>query len=226
MNQLDARISELSEKYLPLAVEMLKEVIRIPADYVDKPLDQGGDPECGLSNHEGPRLEYLRDKIIEIGGVRSADDIGFDEYGNLVWTVSDPDDGIPDSEKRVVYFDGHTDTVRALRDQWLSKTNRSVDSYDGVIDSGKMAREFLRSELGYLPEDSEWDNMVFGQAVLTSSAESFPRRLPPKLHWSLLLRVLLKAPLFEPMRPQLRKTTMEPDRCLSCRRCCREQNLN
>ena len=87
MNQLDARISELSEKYLPLAVEMLKEVIRIPADYVDKPLDQGGDPECGLSNHEGPRLEYLRDKIIEIGGVRSADDIGFDEYGNLVWTV-------------------------------------------------------------------------------------------------------------------------------------------
>ena len=38
MNQLDTRISELSEKYLPLAVEMMKEVIRIPADYVDKPL--------------------------------------------------------------------------------------------------------------------------------------------------------------------------------------------
>ena len=48
MNQLDTRISELSEKYLPLAVEMLKEVIRIPADYVDKPLDQGGDPELSL----------------------------------------------------------------------------------------------------------------------------------------------------------------------------------
>ena len=92
MNQLDARISELSEKYLPLAVEMLKEVIRIPADYVDKPLDQGGDPECGLSNHEGPRLEYLRDKIIEIGGVRSADDIGFDEYGNCLLYTSDAAD--------------------------------------------------------------------------------------------------------------------------------------
>ena len=64
-----------------MAEELLKEAIRIPADYVDKPVDQGGDPECGLSNHEGPRLEYLRDKIIEIGGVRSADDIGFDEYG-------------------------------------------------------------------------------------------------------------------------------------------------
>ena len=32
MNQLDERISELSEKYLPLAVEKLKELIRIPAD--------------------------------------------------------------------------------------------------------------------------------------------------------------------------------------------------
>ena len=90
MDQLDARISELSQKYLPLAVEMLREVIRIPADYVNKPLDQGGDPECGLSNHEGPRLEYLRNKIIEIGGVRSEEDIGFDEYGNLAWMVSDP----------------------------------------------------------------------------------------------------------------------------------------
>ena len=59
MNQLDARISELSEKYLPLAVEMLKEVIRIPADYVDKPLDQGGDPECGLSNHEAVSYTHL-----------------------------------------------------------------------------------------------------------------------------------------------------------------------
>ena len=66
MNQLDARISELSEKYLPLAVEMLKEVIRIPADYVDKPLDQGGDPECGLSNHEGPRLESCVTRLLRL----------------------------------------------------------------------------------------------------------------------------------------------------------------
>ena len=43
MNQLDTRISELSEKYLPLAVEMLKEVIRIPADYVDPVGDFGFD---------------------------------------------------------------------------------------------------------------------------------------------------------------------------------------
>lgn len=60
MNALYRRITELSEKYLPLAEELLKEAIRIPADYVDKPINQGGDPDCGLSNHEGPRLEYLK----------------------------------------------------------------------------------------------------------------------------------------------------------------------
>ena len=86
MDQLDARISELSQMYLPLAVEMLREVIRIPADYVNKPLNQGGDPECGLSNHEGPRLEYMRNKIIEIGGVRSEeqDNQSEEHYGQTI----------------------------------------------------------------------------------------------------------------------------------------------
>lgn len=63
MNALYRRITELSEKYLPLAEELLKEAIRIPADYVDKPINQGGDPDCGLSNHEGPRLEYLKNVL-------------------------------------------------------------------------------------------------------------------------------------------------------------------
>jgi hypothetical protein len=35
---LDAKISELALKYLPLARELLQEAIRIPADYVDKPV--------------------------------------------------------------------------------------------------------------------------------------------------------------------------------------------
>jgi len=163
MNDLDRRISELSEQYLPLAEELLKEAIRIPADYVDKPVDQGGDPDCGLSNHEGPRLEYLMKRIIEIKAVRSEEDVWFDEYGNLVWTVKDENDGIPDEEKRIIYFDGHSDTVGALRDQWLSKTNNSLDSYDGVINKDDMAREFLRGELGYLPPDDEWDQLIFGR---------------------------------------------------------------
>ena len=58
---LDAKIAALAQRDLPLAIEILKEAIRIPADYVNKPAEQGGDPLCGLSNHEGPRLQYLRD---------------------------------------------------------------------------------------------------------------------------------------------------------------------
>ncbi|MCP3937495.1 MAG: peptidase dimerization domain-containing protein [Actinomycetia bacterium] len=162
MNNLDQRIAELSAEYLPLAAEILREVIRIPADFVDVPVDQGGDPSCGLSNHEGPRLEYLKDKIVEIEAVRSADDVWFDDFGNLVWTVSDPDDGIAAAYKRVVYFDGHSDTVKALPAAWREKLV-GIDAYDGLVDEGSVDREFLRSQLGYLPPDDEWDNLIFGR---------------------------------------------------------------
>lgn len=37
---LDKRIAELAHKYTPLAREILSEAIRIPADYVDKPVSQ------------------------------------------------------------------------------------------------------------------------------------------------------------------------------------------
>ena len=50
---LDAKIAELAHQYLPIAVEILREAIRIPADHVAQ------DPKCGLSNHELPRLEYF-----------------------------------------------------------------------------------------------------------------------------------------------------------------------
>lgn len=164
MSDLDARVAELSERYLPLAAEILKECIRIPADHVDRPLEEGGDPACGLSNHEGPRLEYLRDTIVEIGAVRSPDDVGFDDYGNLVWTVSNPDDGIDPADKRIVYFDGHTDTVKALRPAWREKLG-GIDAYDGVVDPAAVDRDFLRRELGHLPPDDEWDNLIFGRGA-------------------------------------------------------------
>ena len=162
MTDLDTRVAELSAQYLPLAAEILQECIRIPADYVDRPADEGGDPECGLSNHEGPRLTYLRNKIIEIGAVRSEADVGFDSYGNLVWSVEDPNDGIPRAEKRVVYFDGHTDTVRALPGSWVDKLG-GIDAYDGMVDPAVVDRDFLRSELGHLPPDDEWDQLIFGR---------------------------------------------------------------
>jgi putative selenium metabolism hydrolase len=142
---------------------MLAEVIRIPADYVDKPVDQGGDPKCGTSNHEFPRLEYLRRKIIEIGAVRKAEDVWFDDFGNLVWMVEDPSDGIPAAEKKIVYMDGHSDTVRALRPQWLEKIGGGVDCYNGLTDPAKVDRAFLKRELGWLPKDGEWDNLLFGR---------------------------------------------------------------
>ena len=162
MSNLDTRIAELAATYLPLAAEMLAEAIRIPADYVDLPVDKGGDPLCGLSNHEFPRLEYLRKKIVEIGAVRKAEDAFYDEFGNLVWWVEDPNDGIPAAQKKVIYIDGHTDTVKALRGQWREKVG-GVDCYDGLVDATRINKEFLRTQLGYLPPESEWDQLIFGR---------------------------------------------------------------
>ena len=159
---LDQKIAALAARDLPLAIEILKEAIRIPADHVDKAPDQGGDPSCGLSNHEGPRLEYLKKRMIEIKAVASADDIGFDAFGNLSWVVEDKNDGIPREQKKVVYLDGHCDTVKALRPVWREKTG-GLDPYVGLFDESKIDRTYLRRELGYLPPDDEWNHMLFGR---------------------------------------------------------------
>jgi putative selenium metabolism hydrolase len=163
MSDLDKAVSELAAKYRPLAVSILKEVVRIPADHVDRPDSDGGDPSCGLSNHEGPRLEVLKKAILDNGCVARPEDVGFDEYGNLVWSVEDPDDPTPRAEKKVIYLDGHTDTVKALRSQWQSKIGGGIDCYDGWTDDQRVNREFLRGELGWLPPDDEWEHMVFGR---------------------------------------------------------------
>ena len=165
MSKLSDSIAHLAAQDLPLATRILREAIRIPADYVDGSPEHGGDPLCGLSNHEGPRLEYLRDMILNIGAVRRPDDIGYDEYGNLVWTLEDPDDGIPRDRKRVIQLDGHTDTVRSLRRQWLDKIGGGVDAYKGLTDPARINRPFLRRELGYLPPDDEWEHLIFGRGA-------------------------------------------------------------
>jgi acetylornithine deacetylase/succinyl-diaminopimelate desuccinylase-like protein len=161
---LDTRISELARAYRPLAIEILRETIRVPADHVDRPEDEGGDPLCGTSNHEGPRVEYLRSKIVEIGAVERPEDAWFDDFGNLVWVLADRTDGIPDAEKTVVYFDGHTDTVWPLRDRWHEATG-GLDPYAGLVDETKLNREFLRAELGFLPPDDEWHHLVWGRGA-------------------------------------------------------------
>jgi len=148
-----------------LAVKILQETIRIPADFVDKPKAEGGDPDCGLSNHEGPRLQYLKSAIIEHGSVARPEDVDFDTYGNLVWSVQDPDDGIAPADKKVIYFDGHTDTVRALRQQWTDKVGAGMDAYDGMTDANAIDRDFLERELGHLPARDEWHHLVFGRGA-------------------------------------------------------------
>ena len=154
---LDIKVAALAAEYRPLAARILAEVIRIPADHVDE------DPSCGLSNHEGPRIEYLRRQLVEIGAVRSAEDAFFDAFGNLVWTLEDPEDGVAREHKRVVFFDGHSDTVKALRGQWIDKIGGGVDAYDGLTDAGQIDREFLQRELGWMPPDDEWQHLLFGR---------------------------------------------------------------
>ena len=156
---LDTRVAELAARDRPLAASILKEAIRIPADHVDR------DPRCGLSNHEKPRLDYLLKTIVGIGAVRRPEDAGFDAYGNLVWTVDDPADGVPARDKRVIWLDGHTDTVRALRPQWREKTGGGLDPYDGLVDKAKVDRAFLKRELGWLPPEAEWEHLLFGRGA-------------------------------------------------------------
>jgi acetylornithine deacetylase/succinyl-diaminopimelate desuccinylase-like protein len=163
MASLDDRVAELAARYRSLAARILAEAIRIPADHVDRRVEDGGDPLCGLSNHEGPRMEYLKRTVLEVGAVRRPADVEFDAYGNLVWSVQDEADGIPPREKRVVYMDGHADTVNALRAQWREKTNGGLDAYDGVVDLARVDRPALRGLLGYLPPDDEWEHLLFGR---------------------------------------------------------------
>ena len=165
---LDAKIASAAARDLPLAAAILREAIRIPADHVDRPPGPppgaGGDPLCGTSNHEGPRLEYLRRAVIETGAGARGDDVGFDAFGNLHWVLEDRDDGVPRHEKRVIYLDGHGDTVRPLRDQWREKTG-GLDPFLGLVDPARLDRGWLRRELGWLPPDDEWRHLVFGRGA-------------------------------------------------------------
>eukprot|EP00792_Barthelona_sp_PAP020_P005620 TRINITY_DN2731_c0_g1_i1.p1 TRINITY_DN2731_c0_g1~~TRINITY_DN2731_c0_g1_i1.p1 ORF type:complete len:523 (+),score=188.65 TRINITY_DN2731_c0_g1_i1:35-1570(+) len=157
MTNLDTKIAELAEKYTPLAAEILREAIRIPADTYDENLSGG------MSNNEGPRLEYLKKRIVEVGAVASAEDVWFDDFGNLIWKVMNPNDGIEPEKRRVVWFDGHTDTVDPLRAQWQKKIGGGIDCFNGLVDPEKVDQEFLRSQLGYLPPKEEWDQLIFGR---------------------------------------------------------------
>jgi putative selenium metabolism hydrolase len=162
---LDAQVVVLAARDRGLVAGILREAIRVPADFVERPADQGGDPRCGLSNHEGPRLEYLRRMVVEAGAVRAPADVAYDPFGNLVWTLEDPDDGMPAAEKRVVMLDGHCDTVQALRPAWREKIGPGIDAYLGLNDPARVDRAWLRREVSGLPPDAAWDHLVFGRGA-------------------------------------------------------------
>jgi hypothetical protein len=166
---LEERIGALAVASLPLAVALLREAIRVPEDFVDRSPEQGGDPNCGTSNHEGPRIEFLRRALVEHGAVRRPEDAEFDAFGNLVWTLEDPSDGIPRADKRVIYWDGHCDTVRALRGQWRERIG-GIDAYRGRLEGAPIDAEFLRRELGALPPEDL-------QHLVTPDAELRDQRL-------------------------------------------------
>ncbi len=54
--------------------------------------------------------------------------------------------------------------MQALRSAWRDKLG-GIDAYDGLVDLDAVDREFLRSELGHLPPDDEWEHLVFGRGA-------------------------------------------------------------
>ena len=155
ITEFDKRVYELAKKYTPDAIQLLAELIRVPADHL------ADDPQCGMSNHEGPRLELLKKRIIELGAVRKSSDVEFDEFGSLVWTVSDPQT-LP-GERRVIYLDGHSDTVDPLQDAWHERLGHGIDPFDGLTDPDQVDEAQLRRELKYVPPKVRWDRVLFGR---------------------------------------------------------------
>ena len=156
MEKLQDRVRSLAVEYLPEAVATLREAVRIPVD---------GESSSGTSNHEGPRVDYLRQRLLDIGAVDTAEDLGVDEYGNLWWKVEDREDGIPPGERLVVYLDGHCDTVAPLRSRWHEVLGGGIDAHLGLTDASRVDRQVLREELGYLPPEEEWSHLVWGRGT-------------------------------------------------------------
>lgn len=73
-------------------------------------------PLAGQSNGERERLEYLKAEIIKHKCVTKPEDVFIDGAGNLVWFAEDYSD--KSENKKVIYFDGHSDTVAPLPDKW------------------------------------------------------------------------------------------------------------
>lgn len=114
-----------------------------------------------MSGHERKRLEILRSRIIELGAVRKEQDVFFNGMGALVWIV---DSGEHEEDMTVVYFDGHSDTVDPLPEQWRARCG--IDPWEGPGANFEGAKvEFLQKELEFIPARSEWSHLLFGRGA-------------------------------------------------------------
>ncbi len=180
MSALDEKVAALAARYRPLAARILREAIRIPADYVDRPVERGRRSRSAASATTRARgSSTCGATIVEIGAVRRPEDVGFDAFGNLVWVVEDEADGIPARDKRVIYMDGHTDTVKALRPQWREKTNGGIDAYDGLVDLARVDRaRAARGCSATCRPTTSGSTCCSAAARPTSSPASCPRSSP------------------------------------------------
>lgn len=164
LTDLDQHIYDLSQKYLPDAVELLKELIRMPLDSLEE------DPASGTTGHERARIEFLQRKIIDLGAAPTPNDVSIDEFGNLVWRVIDRDDATPLRDRRTVYLVSRCDTRNANNSDWHSVLGSGIDAYTGLNDAFHVSQEELLTQLGYVPEKDKWKSLVFGRGAVEQLA--------------------------------------------------------
>lgn len=151
LSPLDMKITELAQKYSDDAAQLLRELIAIPEAHIKE------DPRCGSSNHESARLEFLKQKIIELGAVSSPADIKYDDFGNLIWYVIDRSDATQINSRKVIYIDGRVDASPQKAD-WQELLGKGIDCYKGITDPS------LVNDARMPPRES-WDSLVFGHGA-------------------------------------------------------------
>lgn len=161
LTPLDLRIYELSQEYQTKAAALLEELISFPDS--DRHVLQD-DPDCGTSNHEQLRLHFLQQRIIDLGAVSNKSDINFDDFGNLVWQVTDPHDQTPLSDRKVIYLDARSDCYPAENDQWKKILGSGIDAFHGMSNPSLVNTKTLKALLGFIPKEELWEHhLLFGR---------------------------------------------------------------
>eukprot|EP00769_Ergobibamus_cyprinoides_P001034 gnl/Ergobibamus_cyprinoides/2035.p2 GENE.gnl/Ergobibamus_cyprinoides/2035~~gnl/Ergobibamus_cyprinoides/2035.p2 ORF type:complete len:516 (+),score=264.44 gnl/Ergobibamus_cyprinoides/2035:162-1550(+) len=122
---------------------------------------------------------YLTEQIRKHNCVFNPEDVHIDTYGNLVWTVEDKEDATPN--KRVIMFDGHTDTVAPLNEDWLRISDGGCSAFDGLLDGSKMKEEILAANLGWFPQPDEFSDCIWGRGSADQLAGVISQMIATKI---------------------------------------------